>query len=56
MGQELVSVIRCADCKFYGVKNLSVKHNGKTKCCIRSAYITVSPMDYCSFAVRKDEP
>lgn len=50
---DLVSVVRCRDCKYYTYKaSLPNVKNCTTKHCTRSAHIYTKPNDFCSCGER----
>ena len=51
--KELVSVVRCKDCRYYHVPRRT--YSKETKMCCRSANIKVSESDFCSYGERAEQ-
>ena len=54
ISNDVVTVLRCKDCKHYKVRKPFPSYNGQTKSCCRSANTKVSDDDFCSFGERKE--
>ena len=53
--KDVVSVVRCKDCKYYKAQKQSVNWKNKKKYCCRVVALKVNENDYCSYGERKCE-
>lgn len=51
---DVVEVVRCKDCEFYKLRNVSSRYKPTKPCCLRKAAVTVNENDYCSYGKRKE--
>lgn len=52
---DVVEVVRCKDCKFYKLRNVSSRYKPTKPCCLRTATIKVKETDFCSYGEKRSE-
>jgi Zn ribbon nucleic-acid-binding protein len=52
---DVVEVVRCKDCKFYKLRNVSSRYKPTKPCCLRTATIKVNETDFCSYGEKRSE-
>ena len=51
---DFFEIVRCKDCEFYKLRNVSSHYKPTKPCCLRKAAVTVNENDYCSYGKRKE--
>lgn len=51
---DVVEIVRCKNCEFYKLRNVSSRYKPTKPCCLRKAAIKVNEDDFCSYGERKE--